>query len=110
MADFRAVIYCRCSTEEESQKEALQSQVQEARECVCNQGWFLVDEYVESKSGTSTKGRSEYNRLFEDLQKDKFDFIVIKSQDRLVRNTKDWYIFVDRLTAARKKLYMYFPN
>lgn len=107
MADFRAVIYCRCSTEEESQKEALQSQVQEARECVCNQGWFLVDEYVESKSGTSTKGRSEYNRLFEDLQKDKFDFIVIKSQDRLVRNTKDWYIFVDRLTAARKKLYMY---
>lgn len=104
---LRAVIYARCSTEEESQIDALKNQVAEARECVRNQGWFLVDEYVESKSGTSTKGRSEYNRLFEDLQKDKFDIIVIKSQDRLMRNTKDWYVFVDRLTITRKKLYMY---
>ena len=104
---LRAVIYARCSTEEESQIDALKNQVAEARECVCHQGWILVDEYVESKSGTTTKGRSEYNRLFEDLHKDKFDIIVIKSQDRLMRNTKDWYIFVDRLTTTRKKLYMY---
>lgn len=103
----RAVIYCRCSTEEESQTEALKQQAVEARECVHQQGWALVDEYVESKSGTSTKGRSEYNRLFEDLLTNKFDVIVIKSQDRLMRNTKDWYIFVDRLTTSGKKLYIY---
>ena len=66
---LRAVIYCRCSTEEESQIDALKQQVAEARDCVRQQGWLLVDEYVESKSGTSTKGRNEYNRLFEDLLK-----------------------------------------
>lgn len=104
---LRAVIYCRCSTEEESQIDALKHQVAEARECVRQQGWVLVDEYVESKSGTSVKGRSEYNRLFQDLSRDKFDIIVIKSQDRLMRNTKDWYIFVDQLTTSRKRLYMY---
>ena len=40
----------------------------------------------------------------EDLLKDKFDIIVIKSQDRLMRNTKDWYLFVDRLATEQKQL------
>ena len=107
---LRAVIYARCSTEEESQKDALVKQVAEAKECVMKNGWLLVDSYVESRSGTTTKGRKEYNRLFDDMTQEKFDIIVIKSQDRLMRNTKDWYLFVDRLTTQRKKLYMYIEN
>ena len=107
---IRAVIYCRCSTEEESQREALEKQVTEARDCVCHLNWFLEDEYIESRSGTSTKGRMEYNRLFEDLLTDKFDVVVIKSQDRLMRNTKDWYIFIDRLNMGKKQLYLYLEN
>lgn len=107
---LRAVIYARCSTEEESQKDALVNQVAEAKECVRQNGWILADTYIESKSGTSTKGRTEYNRLFEDLCKDKFDIVVIKSQDRLMRNTRDWYLFVDRLTVNLKKLYMYIEH
>lgn len=104
---LRAVIYARCSTEEESQKDALVNQVAEAKECVSVNGWILVDSYVESRSGTSTKGRIEYNRLYDDLLTDKFDVIVIKSQDRLMRNTKDWYLFVDRLCTSKKRLYIY---
>lgn len=103
----RAVIYARCSTEEESQKDALCKQEAEARECVEKMGWALVDVYVESRSGTSTRGRREYQRLYEDLSREKFDIIVIKSQDRLMRNTKDWYLFVDKLTSTGKRLYMY---
>ncbi len=103
----RAVIYARCSTEEESQKHALAKQVAEAEECVCNMGWELIDTYVESRSGTSTRGRKEYNRLYEELSENKFDIIVIKSQDRLMRNTRDWYLFVDRMVKAGKQLYMY---
>lgn len=104
---LRAVIYCRCSTEEESQKDALVKQVQEAEECIRQKEWTLVNSYVESKSGTTTKGRTEYNRLFEDMSEDKFDIIVIKSQDRLMRNVKEWYLFLDRLVTSGKKLYMY---
>ena len=107
---LRAVIYARCSTEEESQKDALIKQVEEAKECVCQNGWIFVDSYVESRSGTTTKGRNEYNRLYEDLSKDRFDVIVIKSQDRLMRNTKDWYLFVDRLVSEQKRLYMYIDH
>ena len=83
MEKLRAVIYNRCSTEEESQKDALIKQVQESKNCIAEQGWALVDAYVEAKSGTTIKGRNEYNRLFQDLETDKFDIIVIKSQDRL---------------------------
>ena len=103
----RAAFYARCSTEEESQKNALAKQVQEAKTCIQQKGWILTDSYVESASGTTTKGRSEYNRLYEDLLKDKFDILVIKSQDRLMRSTKDWYLFLERLNSAGKKLYIY---
>ncbi len=107
---MRAVIYARCSTEEESQKDALINQVKEAKECVTRMNWTLVDSYIESRSGTTTKGRTEYNRLYEDLENNLFDLIVIKSQDRLMRNTKDWYLFVDRLVSNGKKLFIYIES
>ncbi len=104
------MIYNRCSTEEESQKDALLKQVQESQNCVLEQGWQLVDVYVEAKSGTTRKGRCEYNRLYQDLQRDSFDIIVIKSQDRLMRNTKDWYLFLERMQKNGKRLYMYLEH
>ena len=107
MRQLRAVTYCRCSTEEESQIDALSRQVQEGKACIEEMGWLQVGEYVESKSGTTRKGRTEYNCLFEDLQSDLFDIIVIKSQDRLMRNVKDWYLFLDRMIANGKRLYIY---
>ena len=106
----RAVIYCRTSTTEESQLNALENQVKEAKSCVEAQGWLLVDTYVESKSGTTTQNRTQYNRLYEELLTDKFDIIVIKSQDRLMRNTKDWYLFLDRMIKGEKKLYLYIEH
>ena len=103
----RAVNYCRCSTEEESQRDALKIQVAESRETIQKMGWQQVDEYVEAKSGTRVKGRTQYQRLLEDMLEDKFDIIVIKDQDRLMRNTKDWYLFLDRMLQNKKRLYMY---
>lgn len=62
---------------------------------------------MESASGTSRKGRKEYNRLLEDLEKNSFDVVVVKSQDRLMRNTREWYLFADRLNRLEKQLYLY---
>lgn len=107
MDRLRAVIYCRCSTDEECQIDALQKQVIEARACVEEHAWRLVDQYVESRSGTTSKERAEYLRLVDDMTGPKFDIIVIKSQDRLMRNTKDWYLFLDQMLANGKRLYLY---
>lgn len=108
---LRAVFYARVSTEKERQLNALEKQVAECKDAILQKGWKLVDQYVdEGKSGTQIKRRDEYRRLFEDLENDKFDIVVIKSQDRLQRNTLDWYIWIDRLTTHGKRLYMYLED
>ena len=108
MAGERAVFYARVSTEEEKQVNALAKQIEENKNSIKENGWILVDQYVdEGKSGTTSKKRDEYNRLLDDLEQDKFDIIVIKSQDRLMRNTLDWYLFIEKLVTYDKRLYMY---
>ncbi len=108
---LRAVFYARVSTEEEKQLNALEKQVQENKDIIASKGWKLVDSYIdEGKSGTTTKRRGEYQRLYNDMETDKFDIIVIKSQDRLQRNTFEWYRFVDHLNKTGKKLFLYMDN
>ncbi len=105
---FNAVYYCRVSTDDENQATSIVNQREECIKTIKDNNWILVDEYIdEGKSGTTTKKRNEYNRLFKDMESDKFDIIVIKSQDRLMRNTKEWYFFIDRLVQNNKKLYFY---
>lgn len=107
----RAVIYCRVSTDEENQINALENQINEAKSEAVKNNWVVVDEYIdEGKSGTTTKKRNEYNRLVKNMAEDFFDIIVIKSQDRLMRNTKEWYLFVDKLVLNQKKLYFYLEH
>ena len=103
--------YGRVSTDEETQLNALESQINEIENCIIKNNWIKVDMYIdEGKSGTSTKKRDEYNRLMNDMFSDKWDIIVVKSQDRLMRSAKDWYIFVDALVKNNKKLFFYIEN
>lgn len=108
---IRAVYYARVSTEEERQLNALEKQCLDNEDCIKKNDWTLVDKYVdEGKSGTTTKRRDEYKRLCEDIKTDKFDIIVIKSQDRLMRNVMDWYLFVNLIITYNKKLFIYIEN
>ena len=106
----RVAIYNRCSTEEEAQKNALEVQMAESLELVerkKEEGWQIVERYVELESGTSTKRRKEYLRMVEDIKQNKFDIVVVKSIDRLARNAKDWYLFLDCLMKHQTRLYLY---
>ena len=98
MLQQRVAIYNRCSTEEEAQVNALSIQAQESREKALAMGFEVVAQYIESESGTTSYKRSEYQRLLEDMEQDKFDIVMIKSIDRLMRSAKDWYLFLDKLT------------
>ncbi|MBD5549325.1 MAG: recombinase family protein [Lachnospiraceae bacterium] len=103
----RVGIYNRCSTEEESQMNALATQAFESREIAERKGWRIAEQYIESQTGTVAYKRGEYQRLLEDMEKDRFDIVMIKSIDRLTRSAKDWYFFLSRLTENRLKLYIY---
>lgn len=106
----KAIFYARVSTEEEMQVNALAKQVEECRDAISANNWECVDEYIdEGQSGTTTN-RNEYQRLLSDLTTDKFDIIVIKSQDRLNRNSTDWGNFERQLYLNGKKLYLYLDN
>ena len=78
----RVVCYCRVSTEEEKQLNALQKQIDELELFVNNKvDWELVDTYVdEGRSGTTVKGRLSYQKLYADLLTDKFDIVLIKQE------------------------------
>jgi len=106
----RVAIYNRCSTEEEAQKNALEVQAAESMELVeakKDEGWQIVAQYVELESGTSTRKRKEYLKMVEDIKQNKFDIVVVKSIDRLARNAKDWYLFLDCLMKHNTRLYLY---
>ncbi len=103
----RVGIYNRCSTEEESQKNALATQVFESREIAEKKGWEIAEQYVESQTGTVAYKRSEYQRLLEDMERGRFEIVMIKSIDRLTRSAKDWYFFLSRLTENQLRLYIY---
>lgn len=107
----RAVFYARVSTEHDEQLNSIELQIEENKEAIDRNGWELVDWYVDrGKSGRQVKGRDEYQRLLDDMELNKFDIICVKDQDRLMRNTKDWYIFVDRLVVNRLELFFYLDN
>lgn len=107
----RVGIYNRCSTEEEAQKNALAIQAQESREiATAKKKWIIAAQYIESESGTSVRNRTEYQRLLEDMEKDIFDIVMIKSIDRLMRSAKDWYLFLNKLTENNKQLYIYIDD
>lgn len=107
----RVGIYNRCSTEEEAQKNALAVQAEESREiATVKKKWIIAAQYIESESGTSVKNRVQYQKLLEDMEKDIFDIVMIKSIDRLMRSAKDWYLFLSKLTENNKKLYIYIED
>lgn len=104
-------IYNRCSTEEESQKNALEVQAQESVEIANGfKDWLIVDQFIESQSGTTVKGRSKYQAMIDGIEDKRYTIVMIKSIDRLVRNTLDWYKFLDCITRNGVKLYIYMDN
>lgn len=107
---YKVAIYNRCSTDDEKQANALELQAKESRERCLNRGWTVINQYVEAVSGTTTKGRTEYMQMLEDMKTDKWEVLVIKSLDRLMRNNGDWYKFLDAMAANRKKLFIYMEN
>lgn len=106
---IKVVYYARVSTEEEKQINALKIQREEAEEFIATQSdWILVDKYVdEGITGTVIEKRDEFKRLIADLSTNKFEIIVVKSEERIGRNAYQVGMFLNPLIANNKKLYYY---
>jgi len=77
---MRIGIYARVSTD----KQDNENQLLQLREFAAKQGWQITREYVDSESG-SKASRPEFQRMFEDASRHKFDLLLFWALDRLSR-------------------------
>ena len=77
---MRIAIYARVSTG----KQDSENQLVQLREYAARQGWQITREYVDFESGAKAD-RPEFQRMFEDASRRKFDLVLFWALDRLSR-------------------------
>ena len=94
----RVAAYARVSTDEEEQLNSYEAQVNYYTKHIQeNDEWKFAGMYADKdRSGTTTKGRDDFNRMIADALAGKIDLIITKSVSRFARNT------VDTLTTVRQ--------
>jgi DNA invertase Pin-like site-specific DNA recombinase len=79
---MKVAIYARVSTRDKGQD--TENQAVQLREFAAKQGWTVVREYIDHESG-GRSDRAQFQRMFEDASRRKFDLLVFWSLDRLSR-------------------------
>jgi DNA invertase Pin-like site-specific DNA recombinase len=79
---MQVALYARVSTRDKGQD--CENQLQQLRQFVSTQGWTVVHEYVDRASGKRSD-REQFQRLFDDASRRKFDLVLFWSLDRFSR-------------------------
>lgn len=109
---LRVAAYCRVSTEDESQQTSYTTQKAFYTKMITgHMGWTLADIYAdEAISGTSRAKRKDFNRMMDDAQAGKMDYIVTKSISRFARNTVDTLDCVRQLRQLNPPVGIFFEK
>lgn len=97
----RVAAYARVSTDSDDQENSFDAQKSFYERYIKeNPLWEFVGIYAdEGISGTSTKGRKEFQRMIDDAKAGKIDLIIAKSMSRFARNTLDTLTYIRDLKA-----------
>jgi DNA invertase Pin-like site-specific DNA recombinase len=76
----KIALYLRVSTD----KQETENQAVQLRDFAAKQGWQIVHEYCDHESG-SKSDRAEFQRMFSDASRRKFDLVLFWALDRLSR-------------------------
>lgn len=92
-------IYARVSTKDRGQD--TENQLRELRAFAAKEEWIVVDEYVDTASGSGKVRRPQFERMMEDAVAGRFCMLLFWSLDRLSREGVGKTVgYLDRLTAA----------
>ena len=96
---LRTAAYCRVSTEQEEQLNSYEAQVDYYTHYIkTNPKYIFVGIYADRGiTGTNTRHRDDFNRMIEDCEAGKIDFIIAKSVSRFARNTEDCLFYTRKL-------------
>src|SRR5882762_3927386 len=79
---MKIAIYARVSTKDKGQE--TENQSSQLQEFASKQGWEIFDNYVDRESGANSD-RAEFQRMFADASKRRFDLVLFWALDRLSR-------------------------
>jgi len=79
---MRIAIYARVSTKDKGQD--TENQLVQLREFASKQDWTVAQEYIDRESGAKSD-RLEFQQMFEDASRRKFDLLLFWALDRLSR-------------------------
>ena len=98
---IKVASYCRVSTYSEDQSNSFESQQRYFREYIARHpDWELYEVYAdEGITGTSTKKRTQFNRMINDAYSGKFKMIITKEVSRFSRNLLDTIAYTRELKA-----------
>lgn len=93
--------YCRVSTDQLDQANSFEAQKRYFKEYIERQrDWSLYEVYAdEGITGTSTKKRTQFNRMIQDARTGKFQLILTKEVSRFSRNILDTIAYTRELKA-----------
>jgi DNA invertase Pin-like site-specific DNA recombinase len=77
---MKVAIYARVSTKDKGQDTV--NQLAQLREFAAKQNWAIFREYVDHESAAKSD-RTEFQRMFEDASRRKFDLLLFWALDRL---------------------------
>jgi DNA invertase Pin-like site-specific DNA recombinase len=78
----KVAIYARVSTKDKGQD--TDNQATQLREFAAKQGWQIIREYIDHETGAKSD-REEFQAMFTDASKRRFDLLIFWSLDRLSR-------------------------
>lgn len=98
---IKVASYCRVSTDSEDQANSFESQQRYFRAYIeRHPDWELYEIYAdEGTTGTSTKKRTQFNRMINDAYRRKFNMIITKEVSRFSRNLLDTIAYTRELKA-----------
>ncbi len=86
---MRVALYARVSTRDKEQDP--ETQLYALRAYAAQQGWQIVQEYVDQASATDLRGRVAWRELMEHVRRGGFDLVLVLKLDRAFRSAKDTY-------------------
>ena len=100
----KVVIFARTSTS----KQTVDNQLHDLRKVAHNNGWEIVDEYLEVVSGAKGRDqRKEFDRLLKDVIRGKFEMILAWDVSRLGRSLKTLVEFIEDIQERNVDLYLH---
>jgi DNA invertase Pin-like site-specific DNA recombinase len=95
---MKICLYARVSTKDKGQE--TENQLVQLREFALKQGWEITNEYVDRETG-GTSDRPQFQAMFSDASRRKFDLVLFWSLDRLSREgVLETLQHLNRLTAS----------